>query len=194
MSLPLLLASGSPRRRDLLRASGIAFEVGAAPDVDESVVPGEAPGACVERLARLKAEAALRASPGRLLLTADTLVFLDGVPMGKPTGPQHARAMLRSLSGGSHHVLTGIAIGRADEDTAIVRSGHAQTTVRFRPLEDAEIEAYVANGEPLDKAGAYAIQGGARTFVASLDGPEDNVIGLPVALVRELLAAFPSPL
>lgn len=189
-----MLASGSPRRRDLLRASGIAFEVGAAPDVDESVLPGEAPGACVERLARLKAEAALRTSPGRLLLTADTLVFLDGVPLGKPTGPEHARAMLRSLSGGSHDVLTGVALGRADGNASILRCGHVRTTVRFRPLADNEIRSYVETGEPLDKAGAYAIQGGARPFVEAIEGPEDNVIGLPVALVQELLAAFPSPL
>jgi septum formation protein len=193
MPAPLLLASGSPRRRALLREAGFAFEVGAAPAVDESVRPGEEPGACVERLARLKAEAAMRAAPGRLLLTADTLVFRDGVPLGKPAGPPDARRMLRTLSGRTHDVLTGVALGRTDAGGVVVRSGHVQTRVRFRTLEEEEIAAYVATGEPLDKAGAYAIQGGARGFVSELDGPEDNVIGLPLGLVRALLAAFPGP-
>ena len=191
MSEALLLASGSPRRAQLLEAAGIAFAVGAAPDVDESVRPDESPAACVQRLACLKAEAAMCSAPGRLLLTADTLVFLDGAPLGKPAGPDQARAMLRALSDRTHDVLTGVAVARARDGASTLRSGYTRTRVRFRSLGDEEIDAYVASGEPLDKAGSYAIQGGAAAFVGALDGPEDNVIGLPVDLVRTLLASFP---
>ena len=191
MSDVLLLASGSPRRAELLEAGAITFEVGAAPDVDETVRPDEPPSACVQRLACLKAEAAMTIAPGRLLLTADTLVFLDGQPLGKPAGPEEARAMLRALSGRAHDVLTGVAVARLEDGEPALRCGYARTGVHFRAMSDEEIDAYVATGEPLDKAGAYAIQGGAADFVAALEGPKDNVVGLPLELVRTLLASFP---
>jgi septum formation protein len=189
----LVLASRSPRRRDLLEAAGIAFEVGEAPDIDETPPTGLDPGAAVEHLASLKLEAVLQRAVDCQVLTADTLVFLDGAPLGKPADGTSARAMLRSLSGRVHAVATGVALAGPDPEGGVrIVVGHAVTGVRFRELTDAEIDAYVATGEPLDKAGAYAIQGGAAGFVASLDGPEDNVIGLPIELVHGLLGAIAS--
>ncbi len=181
----LRLASRSPRRAELLRVAGIPFELGPFPDVDESLVPGAAPDALVEELARRKAGAAMERCPNDAVLAADTLVFLDGDVLGKPVDASDAARMLRLLSGRTHEIRTGVALGTADGRLDV---RHATTRVTFRDLTDAEIDAYISTGEPLDKAGAYGIQGGASGFAAGLDGDLDNVIGLPVRLVREMLA------
>ncbi len=176
---PLILASGSPRRAELLRQAGIRFEV-SAPDLDETLYAGEAPEAYVRRLAAAKARYVAATHPGRLVLGADTTVVVDGEVLGKPRDAADAARMLGQLSGRSHVVLTGVClIGPAGE----TRIESAVTTVEFRPLEDAEIAGYVDSGEPMDKAGAYAIQGGAAGFVTRLDGDYSNVVGLPVTLI-----------
>ena len=174
----IVLASASPRRAELLKAAGIAFDILPA-HVDESVHPGEAPEAYARRVSRAKASAVLQRSPGRPVLAADTVVVIDGHILGKPADPEDARRMLRLLSGKTHEVLTAVTL---DEETRVER-----TTVEFAPLSSAEIDAYVASGEPMDKAGAYAIQGLASRFVTSIRGSYSNVVGLPVALVYTML-------
>jgi septum formation protein len=182
---PLILASASPRRADLLRAAGIRFEVVAA-DVDERQHPGEDAQTYVRRLATAKATHVAAAHGGRPVLGADTTVVVDGEVLGKPRNAAEAASMLERLSGRSHEVLTGVCLigaeGRAD--TAV-----ASTTVEFRQLTASEIDTYVASGEPMDKAGAYAIQGGAGRFVTRIDGDHDNVVGLPVALIQAMCRA-----
>ncbi len=136
----------------------------------------------------MKALAVARLRPGRFVVGADTVVHLDGEVMGKPADEQEAREMLRRLSGREHRVTTAVAVAMAKGGRAeVVAEGHCTSLVRFRELEDEEIDEYVASGEPMDKAGAYAIQGGAGRFVVSVQGPWDNVVGLPVELVEELL-------
>ena len=176
---PLVLASGSPRRAELLRQAGIRFEV-SVPDVDETLHPGEAPEAYVRRLAAAKARHIAASHPGRPVLGADTTVVVDGEVLGKPRDAADAARMLGHLSGRSHLVLTGVClIGPAGE----TRIEAAVTTVEFRALQAAEIGEYVDSGEPMDKAGGYAIQGGAAGFVTRLDGEYSNVVGLPVTLI-----------
>jgi len=181
----LVLASASPRRAELLRAAGIRFEVVTA-DVDERQHDGEDAEAYVRRLATAKAGRVAGAYPGRAVLGADTTVVVDGDVLGKPRDAGDAIAMLSRLSGRSHLVLTGVCLidplGRAE--TAV-----AATTVEFRPLLAVEIDSYVASGEPMDKAGAYAIQGGAGPFVMRVEGAYDNVVGLPVALIQAMCRA-----
>ena len=184
---PLLLCSASPRRARLLEEAGIPFERGPAPSVDETPPAGLAPADAAEAIAVRKAKAAAARSPGRLVLAADTVVILDGAILGKPRDASDARRMLQALSGREHVVVTGVAVATGES----VVSGREETSVRFRALEGGEIDAYVATKEPLDKAGAYAIQGGAAGFVARRVGALDNVVGLPVALVRSLLARSP---
>ena len=176
----LILASASPRRAALLREAGYDFEVRPS-RAGEPLFTGGDIGEYVESLARRKAASV----PGELVLGADTVVALDGEVLGKPADPDEAWAMLHRLSGRRHEVLTGVAL----REGMAIRWGHARTEVTFRPLEPAEILRYVATGEPMDKAGAYAIQGGAAGFVESVVGDRDTVIGLPLALVRRLLAA-----
>ncbi len=188
MSAPrrLILASASPRRRELLAELGLPFEVRAT-EVDESPLAGEEPAALVARLALAKARAA--AEPGAIVLGADTVVVAGEVVFGKPRDATAARGMLAELSGRTHSVWTGVALVRGDaSDPSEARVRSCRTGVRFRVLSSAEIDAYVASGEPLDKAGAYAIQGGAQSFVEELDGDYTNVVGLPLPLVREILA------
>jgi septum formation protein len=177
-----VLASASPRRLDLLRRIGIQPVVRPA-DADESVLAGEAPAELVARLARMKAEA-VRADPGALVVAADTIVVLDGRILGKPADAEEARTALRSLSGATHRVLTGVHVRRDDRSAA----GVEHTDVRFRPLTDLEIDAYVATGEPLDKAGAYGIQGTGGMFVEAIAGSDTNVVGLPLATLVRLAA------
>ena len=180
----LLLASQSPRRSRILEAAGIPFRLGPVPDVDESLPSGLAPAAAARALAERKARAVAPRAPDDLVLCADTLVYLgDDEVLGKPSGPGEAVGMLTRLSGRTHQVATGVALAHRGR----IESGVDVARVTFRTLAAAEIEAYVRSGEPLDKAGAYAVQGGARVFVERLEGAEDTVIGLPVALVRELL-------
>ena len=181
-SSPVVLASASPRRLDLLRSVGLEPEVRPA-DVEERRRPGEDPVAMVERLARDKRDAVAR--PGELVLAADTVVVLDGSVLGKPGTPEVATAMLERLSGRVHHVVTGVAVSGPSGSTSTAVS----TEVAWRTLSDDEVAAYVATGEPLDKAGGYGIQGGGADFVASVVGSRDNVVGLPVATALELLAS-----
>lgn len=186
----IILASASPRRLELLARLGLDPLVRPA-DVDERPFDGEAPGPHVARLARTKAEAVAGGTDiaaDDLIVAADTVVVLGGVSsgevLGKPTDPADAAAMLRRLSGATHHVLTGVHLVRGDRAASAVET----TEVRFRTIAAAEIEAYAATGEPLDKAGAYAIQGAGGMFVEGIVGSDTNVIGLPLATVVALAA------
>jgi len=177
----LVLASQSPRRREILRHAGIPFTVRAA-DVDESLLAGESPADYVQRLATAKAYA-VDAADDEIVLGADTTVVIDGEILAKPADAADARRMLALLSGRRHEVLTGICLLNGE---AAIRDC-AATSVVFAPITDAEIDEYVASGEPMDKAGAYAIQGLASKFVARIEGDYFNVMGLPVALVYRRL-------
>ena len=187
----LLLASTSPRRAEILRAVGWPFETFAV-KIDESPRKSEAAAAYVERLAREKAEAAAwqqHRSMSTLVLGADTVVVAaGGVMLGKPRDEQDARRMLRLLSGCWHEVLTGVALVRAGENAVRSASAiaHQTTRVRFSALTDEEIEWYVETGEPMDKAGAYAVQGRAALFIEAIEGDYWNVVGLPVHLIYKL--------
>ncbi len=178
----LILASGSPRRREILSRLGFEFEVRPV-NIDEQRLAGESALAYVERLARAKASADVRS--GELVLAADTIVELDGELLGKPRAAEEAAAMLRRLSGRRHTVSTGVAVADADRDT--LAHEVVTTAVSFRRLSDDEIDWYVASGEPMDKAGAYAIQGLGSFFVEGIDGNYSNVVGLPVPAVHALL-------
>ena len=182
---PLILASGSPRRRELLAKMGYEFEI-CAPDVDEHV-SGHASD-IVFTLAQRKAKAAAAHCASGVVIASDTLVSLDGAPLGKPEDADDARRMLRALSDREHEVFTGVCVMDAATGRAETRS--VRTGVTFRALTDDEIDAYVSTGEPMDKAGAYAIQGGAGVFVSGLDGELENVIGFPVVEVKEILEHF----
>ena len=181
--MQLILASRSPRRSELLEAAGISFEVLAA-DIDETPHPNEAPAAYVERLAIEKAQAVLALRPGARVLGADTTVTIDGEILGKPVDEADALRMLRLLNGRPHEVLTGVALISASG----VRSAVDTTRVWFAPMTDEDISWYVATGEPVDRAGAYAIQGFASRFIPRIEGSYSNVVGLPVALVSSILA------
>jgi septum formation protein len=189
----LLLASSSPRRAEILRTVGWPFEAFAV-NIDESPQMSEGVVAYVERLAREKAEAAAaqhrqqRQGTSRLVLGADTIVFAEGSMLGKPRDAEDARRMLRLLSGRWHEVLTGVTLLRTGgEQTERRATAHETTRVRFSPLSEEEIDWYVATGEPLDKAGAYAVQGRAALFIEAIDGDFWNVVGLPVRLVYKLV-------
>jgi septum formation protein len=184
--VPILLASASPRRAQLLTAAGIRFETRPA-EVDETPRAGESPEAYVVRLARDKAEAVARSNPGRLVLGADTTVVVEGRILAKAEDTGEARAMLEQLAGRAHEVLTGVALlGPGISATEV-----ASTTVEFAPMTSEDIERYVATDEWRDKAGAYGIQGRAGRFVTRLEGSYTNVVGLPVALVYHLLMRYP---
>jgi septum formation protein len=188
MELPLVLGSGSPRRRELLARAGIAFEVLPA-DIDESARDGEEPAAFALRLARAKAHAVatrVGAAPRRLVLGADTIVVIDGDVLGKPTDPEDAVRLLGRLVGREHRVLTAVAVlasDRADDAATCV----VASQVVMRSAGEDEIRRYVATGESLDKAGAYAAQGEGRRFIERIDGSETNVIGLPMEETLALL-------
>jgi septum formation protein len=178
----LVLASQSPRRAEILRQSGIPFVVRTAP-VDETPLAGERPEDCVRRLAALKA-LAVACAADEVVLGADTTVVVDGEMLGKPNGAAEARRMLAALSGRRHEVITGVCLRRSTET---IRDW-ASTSVWFAPMSAHEILDYVASREPMDKAGAYAIQGLAAKFIERIEGCYFNVVGLPVALVyRHLL-------
>jgi len=195
----LILASASPRRAELLRAAGYAFDVVVA-GVDESMRDGESPEIYVRRLAAEKSAAVMaviaRGDPTNdgpaeaghykddtIVLGADTTVVVDGEMLGKPIDDRDSARMLTRLSGRAHQVLTGISLRRGAFELGRVET----TTVSFAPLDDDEVAWYVATGEGRDKAGAYAIQGVASRFIPRIDGSYSNVVGLPVASVRELL-------
>jgi len=177
-----VLASSSPRRRELLHNAGIVFAVDAA-EVDETRRPGEAPLAYAARLAREKAETVLARHPEALVVGADTIVVVNGEVLGKPADAHDAQSMLRKLRGRAHEVITAVAVAGKHGT-----SEHQETTeVVFGELTDVEIEAYVASGEPMDKAGAYAIQGQASRWISRIEGDYFNVVGLPVAAVWRML-------
>ncbi|MGH9801634.1 MAG: Maf family protein [Blastocatellia bacterium] len=178
--IKLVLASGSPRRSELLSAAGIDFTIRVA-DVDEKLLPNELPRDYVVRLSRQKAQAI--AADGELVLGADTTVVVLNEIIGKPTDDSDARRMLRLLSGKWHEVLTGVSLvnnGQVSSDVAVTR-------VKFTKLSDEEIDWYVSTGEPMDKAGAYGIQGYASRFVERIEGSYSNVVGLPVQMVYRML-------
>jgi len=173
----LVLASQSPRRAEILRQAGIPFTVRVAP-VDEAPFPGESPIEYVKRLAEMKATA-VDAAPDEIVIAADTTVVIDGDMLGKPADVADARRMLALLSGRRHEVITGICLRRGAQRMV----DHAVTAVWLAPMSEPEIAAYAASGEPMDKAGAYAIQGLASRFIARIDGCYFNVVGLPIALL-----------
>ena len=179
----IILASASPRRAELLRAAGIDFDVRPA-DIDEAIRPGEAPGDYVSRLAEAKARAVHERDGNQTVLAADTAVVVDGRILGKPMDEADAKRMLRMIGGRTHEVLTAVSIFHPGE---IVDTRMDTTTVEFAELSDADIEWYVSSGEPMDKAGAYAVQGLASRFVTRVEGSYSNVVGLPIALVYQML-------
>ncbi len=182
MTKQLILASGSPRRREILSMAGYRFTV-LVPDVDECA-PGLSPDNMVQELSRRKAAAAAAlAGPDDVILAADTVVALDGRILGKPGNGDRAAQMLRSLSGRTHAVYTGFTI--SDKNTAVTQAVAAQVTMR--EITQGEIDAYVATGSPLDKAGAYGIQEAAGMFVQSLQGDYYSIMGLPICPVSVLL-------
>jgi septum formation protein len=202
----LVLASASPRRQELLRNAGIPFTVQPA-DIDETPLAGEAPRECAERLAREKALAVWRTRPQALVLGADTIVVVDEIILGKPSDDEEAIRMLRMLSGRVHRVITGVCLvegvassrypvaGKtAPHSGEILRAENREqrtasetTLITMSELSEDEIRAYVATGEPMDKAGAYAIQGMASRWIPRIEGDYSNVVGLPVALVSRML-------
>ena len=179
---PIVLASGSPRRKQLLEMLHIPFRI-IVPNVDEHIAGAERPDAYVTRLSRAKADAVVPRADGDVVLAADTTVVLGGRIFEKPTSPAHAVEMLEQLQGQTHEVLTAVAVAQDG------RMEHAldRSRVTFRPNDRATLEAYVATGEPLDKAGAYAAQGAGGMFIDSIHGSYTNVVGLPLALLYEML-------
>ena len=185
---PIVLASGSPRRKQLLEMLRIPFRV-IAPDVDEHVLPGERPDAYVTRLSRAKAQAVVALAANDVVLAADTTVVIDNEILGKPVSPEDAVDMLERLQGRTHEVLTSVAVaenGRLEQALDVSR-------VTFRPNDRRILEEYVATGEPLDKAGAYAIQGLGAPLVERVEGDFFGVMGLPLRLALDLLAKFGRP-
>ena len=186
--MKLILASSSPRRAEILRDAGIAFDIRAT-QIDEAALPGETPHAMVARLAEAKARSAaaqMDAGLGECIIVgADTTVELDGEILGKPRDSAHACEMLAKLSGRTHHVVTGIFLLRLPGNAT--RAAIEHSAVTFAPLAETEINAYVATGESLGKAGAYAIQGLAGRFIPRIEGCYFNVVGLPLARLFALL-------
>ena len=187
MDLPkLILASGSPRRSEILGFVGWEFEKQVA-DIDETPIDGEPAEIYVERLAIEKANAVAGMAVDSLVLGADTTVVIDGGIIGKPEDPEDARRMIGELSGRWHDVITGVAlVSVTDSETRSV-SGIQRTGVKFVRMSDAEIDYLVEHGDPLDKAGAYAVQAQAALFIEEIRGDYWNVVGLPVSLVYSLL-------
>ncbi len=180
----VILASSSPRRAEILRAVGWRFEAVAA-NIDETRHPSEDAVAYVQRLAQSKANAVSKNVPGGLVLGADTVVVIENEILGQPRDDDDARRMLRLLNGKWHEVVTGVAVQRVGERANSVVD-YERTRVRFSVMSEAEIEWYVATGEPRDKAGAYAIQGKGALFVAEVAGDYFNIVGLPIRLVHKL--------
>lgn len=179
---PLILASASPRRRELLATLGVDFRV-VVPEIDETPLPHEKPRTFAERMAEEKARAVAEAG---IIIAADTIVVQNEMILGKPSDAAHAREMLSALSGNTHEVITSVCVKSAVRTVVFSVS----TEVVFRPLEQAEIDAYVASGCPMDKAGAYAIQGGAAHMVRAINGSYTNVVGLPLCELHETLNSF----
>jgi len=183
INLPkLVLASGSPRRSEIMNSVGWEFTKD-VPDIDESEREGEKPETYVQRLAREKAEAVGASHPDQIVLAADTTVVIDDRIIGKPVDLDDARRMLRMLSGNWHEVLTGIAVMRNGD----VEIGLQRTRVKFAPMNENEIHFLAEKGDPLDKAGAYAVQAQAALFIEGIEGDYWNVVGLPISLVYEIV-------
>jgi septum formation protein len=178
----LVLASASPRRQEILRAAEIAFEVHPA-DILEDPLPGENAKDCAERLAREKAESISRKHPDNPVLGADTVVVIDNQILNKPVDAADAIRMLCLLSGRTHHVITGVCLVVNGQSSVASET----TSVQMSEIAEKEIAAYVATGEPMDKAGAYAIQGVASRWIPRIEGDYSNVVGLPIALVYRML-------
>jgi septum formation protein len=185
MQPQIILASGSPRRRELLREIVPVFDV-VVPQVDEEALSSPNPVQSVERLATAKVLAVQADHPGALVIGGDTIVVINGVVLNKPRDPLHAIEMLASLSGQTHQVLTGVCMAYLDR----VRVFSEMSNVTFRSIGPDEIKAYVASGEPMDKAGGYAIQGGAADFVFNVEGSTSNVVGLPLERLTLELSDF----
>lgn len=182
----LVLASGSPRRSEIMTSVGWEFRK-IVPDIDESLIEGESPEDYVQRLASSKAEAVAKENPDDIVLGADTTVVIGHEIIGKPVDMDDARRMIASLSGRWHEVLTGVAVVTNGE----TRAGLQKTRVKFAELSPAEIEFLAEEGDPLDKAGAYAVQAQAALFIEGIEGDYWNVVGLPVNLVYRLIKQFP---
>lgn len=181
----LILASSSARRKELLEQVGLSFDI-FSPDVNESVRSGESIDAYVKRLAEAKAQAVLTQFPNATVIAADTSLSLDGQIIGKPESKQHAFDTWTALSGREHHVFSGVCVANAKK----IKSSVVATCVSFRHLSHADMEKYWATGEPLGKAGGYAIQGYAAQFIPSIAGSYSNVVGLPLHETLQLLAEF----
>jgi septum formation protein len=196
----LILASASPRRQELLRAAGIAF-IAQPADIDERLLPGESPQAYSERLAREKALAVFQMRTQDYVLGADTIVVVDNQILGKPRDEDDAARMLRLLAGRTHTVITGVCVAssflatpdnvKADSKQHIVsaniQTASESTLVTMTEISEDEIRDYIATGEPMDKAGAYAIQGIASRWIPRIEGDYSNVVGLPIAMVYSML-------
>ena len=180
----LVLASASPRRRELLKSLGLYFEI-QVPEIDETPEPNEVPRAFVERMAKEKA-AAISVSSDTMLIAADTIVVQENMILGKPKDEEEAFSMLSNLSDCAHEVVTGVCMKKGERTSLFSVS----TEVLFRPLKKSEIKAYIASGDPMDKAGAYAIQGGAAHMVRAIKGSYTNVVGLPLCELHEALLSF----
>ena len=184
--LQFILASQSPRRQQLLRQIGIAdFEI-IVPDADETYDPALSPEQIVSSISRKKAETVRPLAKDALVIAADTMVFLDGLRLGKPKTQEEAREMLTALSGRTHHVCTGVTVCRGPQ----VFTESETTSVTFRPLTGWEIARYVLTGEPMDKAGSYGVQGLGALFVEHIDGDYFNVMGLPLCRLGRMLKRF----
>ncbi len=184
----IILASQSPRRRQLLEQIGVRdFDI-LVPQADETYDPARSPEEIVSSICRRKAEAAraLAGDPDAVIITADTMVFAGGLRMGKPRDQVDAFTMLSALSGRTHHVRTGVTVSRGER----METGIETTAVTFRPLTQDEIWGYIRSGEPMDKAGAYGVQGRAALFVSRIEGDYFNVMGLPLFLLGGMLADF----
>ena len=187
---PLVLASHSPRRKELLEKLELPYLV-IEEDIDETFLPGESIERSVQRLAAEKALACISKSSEGVVIGCDTVVVVDDQVLGKPQDPDEARMMLRTLSGRSHQVISGVAV--LDAASGALMTACERTIVYFQPLLEEEIEAYVASGEPLDKAGAYAIQGKAALFIPRIEGCYYNVVGLPLHCLASLLKKMGIP-
>lgn len=188
MERSLVLASTSPRRRILLAELEVPFTVVAPTLEEEQLEAGLSLPWALEKLALAKARSVAVSQPTALVIGADTLVAKDGVRLGKPTDPAEAMRMLQMLSGATHEVITAVAMYCGESGQTL--TNHAVSKVRFRTLSEKEITDYIASGEPFDKAGGYGIQGAAGEFVAALDGDFDNVVGLPLSLVKQMFATW----
>jgi septum formation protein len=187
MKVPhLVLASASPRRAELLRSAGIPFTVDVA-DIAEDAIAGESPVQHAERLAQEKAEVVAKRNSGKIVLAADTIVVVDDQILGKPCDAADAARMLRQLSGRSHEVITGVCLAVLKTRNPKLETGSERTKVYFGQLSSNDIESYIETGEPMDKAGAYGIQGIASRWIYKIEGSYANVVGLPVALVWKML-------